>query len=74
MRDGGEQQRAMQQARRFRHIIRKGCAARYLTERRIMRECSPLGEWRIHGAMNLGACGVGSAMISVAASGRAARQ
>jgi hypothetical protein len=33
MRDGREQQRAMQHARRFRHIIREGRAARHMAER-----------------------------------------
>jgi hypothetical protein len=36
MRKGREQQRAMQQARHFRHIIRERCAARYMTKRGIM--------------------------------------
>jgi hypothetical protein len=33
MRDGREQQRAMQHARRFGHIIRKGRAARHMAKR-----------------------------------------
>ena len=55
MRDGREQQRAMQQARHFRHIIGERCPARHMSKRRIMGQRCPLGERRIHGAMNRGA-------------------
>ena len=74
MRNGREQQHAMQQPRHFRHIIRERCAARHMTKRGIMGQRCPLGEWRIHGAMNRGVCGVGIAMISAAASGLTSRQ
>ena len=74
MRDGGEQQRAMQQAGHFRHIIGERCAARHMTKRGIMGQRCTLAERRIHGEMNRGACSVGSAMISAAASGLASRQ
>jgi hypothetical protein len=45
----------MQHARRFRHIIREGRAARHMAKRGIMRERRTLGQRRIHGAMNRGA-------------------
>jgi hypothetical protein len=37
MRDGREQKRPMQHARRFWHIIREGGAARHMAKRGIMR-------------------------------------
>jgi hypothetical protein len=43
MRDGREQKRAMQQAWRFRHIIRERCLACHMTKRRIMRQRCALG-------------------------------
>jgi hypothetical protein len=43
MRNWREQQRTMQQARRFRHIIREGRATRHMAKRRIMGEGRALG-------------------------------